>query len=525
MTELRVLIHRILGFFRRGRMERELDDELRFHLQQATDEGLRRGLSPQAARAAALREFGGITTTREIYRETGGLPALENLFQDLRYSLRMLRKSPGFTAAAVLSLALGIGANTAIFSLLNAVVLRTLPVHDPEQLVQFIYTIPKSGPDNWNSYFGYAQLERFQQQSRSFDGILGGTWSGRLNLVYGGRSQLAQGHLTSGNFFEVLGLHPQRGRFYTLDDDRSGGTVAVLSDRYWRTQFGGDPSVVGNSLTINLVPVTVCGIAPAGFTGIQTGAEPDVWLPIHILDRMKPDPKRWTEPFTSWITIAGRMRPGVALPQAQAELDILHRQLLREQIAASPRIGDNLKQYALESHLQLRPAGNGVFSGIRHNYEMPLRLLMGVAGIVLLVACANVANLLLARASSRCREIAVRLSVGASRGRIARQLLTESVVLASAGGALALLLAWWGSVVLVRMISPGDSPVPLDTRPDAGDSGYAPRSCARAERGRAERSRLSAPGPDACGRAGRALGHSACGSGAVCAHARPTLAS
>ena len=205
-----------------------------------------------------------------------------------------------------------------------------------------------------------------------------------------------------------------------------------------------------------------------GFAGISTGGDPDVWLPLHALDRLKPDRLRWVEPFTSWLVIVGRLRPDVATSQAQAELDIVHRQLLEEQLSAIERPTGDLRRFVRASHLELRPAASGIASGIRSEYELPLKLLMWVAGIVLLVACANVANLLLARASGRRREIAVRLSLGAARGRIVRQLLTESLVLAATGGALALLLAWWGSAALVRMISTGDTPMPLDTHPDWG---------------------------------------------------------
>jgi predicted permease len=462
VTQLRVLLYRIFGLFRGEGLEQNLEDEVQFHLQSEIEEGLRRGLSPAEARAAALRSFGGVTQTKEMYRETRGLAAIETALQDLRYTFRVLRRSPGFTAAAVLSLALGIDANTAIFSLLNAVVLRMLPVPDPQQLVQFTYT----GPNDWNSYFGYPQLERFQARTRTMSGVFGRNWLGRVNLLLRGASGLAQCEVLTGNAFTVLGATPQSGRLFAPADDRPDASVAVLSDRYWRNRFGADPSVVGAAVRINQLPFTVIGIAPVDFAGISTGSDPDVWLPLHALDRLKPDARRWVEPFTSWLVIVGRLRRGVAPSQAQAELDIVHRQLLEEQLSVIERPTGNLRRFVQASHLELRPAASGIVSGIRHEYELPLRLLMWVAGIVLLVACANMANLLLARASGRRREIAVRLSLGAARSRIVRQLLTESLVLASLGGVLALFLAWWGSLVLVRMISTGDTPMPLDTHPD-----------------------------------------------------------
>ena len=265
MNKLRVLLYRIFGLFSRKGLERDLEDEVQFHLQAEIEEGLRRGLTPGEARAAALRSFGGVARTKEIYRETRGLPAVEIALQDLRYTFRVLRRSPGFTAAAVLSLALGIGANTAIFSLLNAIVLRMLPVPDPQQLVQFTYI----GPNDWNSYFGYPQLERFQARTRTMSGVFGRNWLGRVDLMLRGASGLAQCEAMTGNAFSVLGMTPQFGRLFSAGDDRPDASVAVLSDRYWRNRLGADPSVVGSTVAINQLPFTVIGIAPPGFAAIQ----------------------------------------------------------------------------------------------------------------------------------------------------------------------------------------------------------------------------------------------------------------
>jgi len=453
--------------WRRKSREHDLARELRSHLDQEAEEQAQAGLSPCQARRAAQRAFGNQTLIQELTRETWRWASWERLRQDLRYSARTLLRSPGFAAAAVLSLALGIGANTAIFSLLNAVVLRALPVSHPRQLVQLTYTIPESGPVNWNGFFGYPQFERFREQSQTLAGIFGGTRLGSVNVTFHGASGLAQGDAYTDNLFSVLGVTPQQGRLLVPGEDRTGASVAVLSDRFWRNRFAADPSVVGETVAINQVPFTVIGITPRDFSGISVGAGPDIWVPLHALDRLKPDPRRWTESFTMWMLIAGRLGPEVSPAQAQSELDVIHRRLLAEQLSASElRSLESMQRFVRESRLVLHPAETGVSSGLRSNYAFPLKLLMWVAGIVLLVACANVANLQLARASHRRREIALRLALGAGRGRVVRQLLTESILLASIGGALALALAGRGSAALVRMISTGDSPVPLDVRPD-----------------------------------------------------------
>src|SRR6266436_5294847 len=305
-----------------------------------------------------------------------GRLSIERLWQDLRYSARTLRKSPGFTAVAILSLALGIGANTAIFSLLNAVVLRLLPLRNPEQLVQFTYTFPKTGPDNWNSWFDYPQFERFRQQSKTLSGIFGGTGIGRVNIRFHGISVLARGDAYTDNFFSVLGVTPQSGRLFSAGEDRADASVAILSDRCWRSRFGADASIVGGTVTINQIPFTIIGITPPEFSGLALGSGTDVWVPLHALNRFEPDKKRWTESFSSWMLIAGRLQPGVSREQAQAELDVIHRRLLAEQLSVSElRDRESMQRFVAESHLVLRPAANGVNSGLRENYTFPLKLL------------------------------------------------------------------------------------------------------------------------------------------------------
>ncbi len=465
-----IRIFRKLGWLaRRGTKEAELLEELEFHLAEEAEEAAAAGLTGEGAKYAARRDLGNLALVMEDTRAAWGWVCLERFGQDLRYSVRTLRRNPGFAAAAILSLALGIGANTAIFSLLNAVVLKPLPVPDPHQLVEFTNSIPlwETGSSWQKSLYAYPQLETFQAHSKTMSAIFGGTGLGRINVGYRATSAVADGDAYSGNFFSALGITPQYGRFFGAGEDRSGASVAVLSDDYWRSRFAADPSIVGGAITINQEPFTVIGIAPPGFTGTSVGAGPNLWLPLHALDRLRPDPKRWTEPFSAWMFIAGRLRPGVSREQAQAELNVIHRRFLAGQLSVSELGGmGNVQRYARESRLQLAPAAGGTASGLRQRYAFPLKLLMAVAGIVLLLACANIANLLLARASNRRREIAVRLALGASRGRLVRQFLTESLVFAAAGGLLAAPLAWGGSRVLVSMISTGDSGAALVVGPD-----------------------------------------------------------
>ena len=463
------VLRKLAWMIQRSRKEAELRDELALHVQEEAEQREAAGLTAEQAKWAARRELGNITLLMEDTRAAWGWTCLERFWQDLRYSVRLLRRNPGFAATAILSLTFGIGANTAIFSLLNAVVFRLLPVADPGQLVQFTNTLSlwETGSSRQKSLYAYPQLELFQAHSETLSGIFGWTGLGRINVGFRGASGIADADAYSDNFFSVLEITPQYGRFFSAGEDRSGASVAVISDRYWRNRFGADPSIVGSPITINQIPFTVIGITPPEFSGISVGGGPDISLPLRALDRLKPDNKRWTEPLSTWMLVAGRLRSGVSREQAQAELDVIQRHFLTELLSISGFSSlQNVQRFARENHLVLQPAATGMESGLRDRYAFPLKLLMWVAGIVLLVACANIANLLLARASNRRREIAVRLALGAGRGRLVRQFITESMVLALAGGLLAMPVAWWGSLALVRMISAGASPPPLAVDPD-----------------------------------------------------------
>jgi predicted permease len=391
------------------------------------------------------------------------------LSRDIAYSVRSLLRSPGFAAIVVLSLALGIGANTAIFSLLNALLFRTLPVAAPDQLVQFENTVLlwDTGGNYGKSLFDYPQYEFFNANSKSLSAVFAGTGIGKINVNFRGTGGIAEAVAYTDNVFSVLGLNPQRGRFFLPGEHRAAAPVAVISDRFWHGRFDADPSVVGGAISINQIPFTVVGVTPPEFLGLSTGYCPDVWVPLGALERISPDRKRWTEPFLSWLRIGGRLRPDVQRNTAQAELDVARRQFLTFQLAASQiRDRQNVQHFVRDGHLILRSAATGMGSSVRNDYERPLELLQLLAAIVLLVACANIANLSLARASRRQREIAISLALGASRGRLIRQLLTESMVLALGGGVLAVVVAWWASLGLVRMISAGDSWMQLVVTPD-----------------------------------------------------------
>jgi predicted permease len=455
MDPVRTLLEwmrRVWGTVGTQRRDADMEEELRLHAELARQRGL---------------HSGGVAQAMDAMRDQRGLPWLEDLVGDLRYACRLLRRTPAFTSVAILSLAIGIGANAAIFNLLNAIVLRPLPVADPQGLVQLVYTFPTDQLENWNSYFGYPQLDRFRAESRTLSGIFGGTSVGRVNLAFAGQSGLAICDAYTANLFSVLGLRPELGRFFNDDEDRDDASVAVISDSYWRARFGADASIVGRSVTIDQLPFTVIGVAPAGFRSLLVGGSRDVWVPLHALSRIKPNPKRWSEPFTSWLTIVGRLQDGITKRRAESELDVIYRRLAAEQLAASDRQSSEFERKMVrESHLLLHGAATGVTSGLRHTYETPLKLLLVVAGITLLIACANVASLMLARASHRRHEFALRMALGSGRTRIVRQLLTESLLLAAGGGLAALAVAWWGGAELVRMVSTGDNPLPLDVRPD-----------------------------------------------------------
>ena len=389
------------------------------------------------------------------------------LWQDVRYGLRMLARSPGFTAVVILTLALGIGANTAIFSIVNAVLLNSLPVQKPGELVVLKYSDPQSG--ELNEDFSYPMYQAVRDKNKSFSGVLARSGLD-LNLGYGGQSEQLYGELVSGNYFTTLGVRPWLGRLFTEDDDRVPGAhpVAVLSYGYWQRRFGSDASIVGKQIILNAKQMTVIGVTPPGFYGTELARDPGIRVPMMMATVFKPVPaNRLQNPRHRWMTIMARRAPGMSAPEAQAAVDVLYRQTLEEELAQfSPNISEHDKKRALGSRIVLT-AGDQGFAHLRGEMERPLLLLFCVTGIVLLVACANLANLLLARTEKRKQEIAVRLAIGAGRGRLIRQWLTESIMLSGIGGFAGILLASWAKSALVGFLPArytANLDVPMDLR-------------------------------------------------------------
>ncbi len=445
---------RLLGLFQRSARDRELDEELRAHIDRAIGQNLARGLTEAQARDAAVRQFGNLTSVAEEARASWQWSWVEQIRQDVRYSLRSLRRRPAFAAVAIGSIALGLGAAVTLFAVLESTLLRRLPVRNPEQLV--------------SSHGGsYPMFKRFQELHSVFQDVAVVSPLDRSNVTIDGKSVdqgLVRVALVSGNYFPMLGVRAAVGRMLSPDDDRAPGghPMAVLSSAYWRRRYGGTPDVVGHTLGLNGTTYTIIGVAAPDFTGDATGRPVDVWFPAMMQSQVMLELPGLLERNNGWLRIIGRMRPGLTVPQAQAAIQAAYQanEIAFAGSAATPQFIENLR----EDPFLLVPIEHG-YSRSRDEVARALGILVAIVGSVLLIACANVAGLQLARTDARAREMAIRLAIGAGRGRLVRQLLTESVILGVIGGALGMALAVGGTLLLSQTTSVG--PVQMDARAES----------------------------------------------------------
>jgi len=458
----------VSALFHRSLVENELEEELRTHIQDRANDLERSGVPRAEAERRARIEFGGYQKFKEEIREAQGTHFLETLIQDLRYALRMLRKSPGFTAVAVLILALGIGANTAIFTLINAVLLRDLPVKDPQQLVLLDWAssdfpaaiqslsgnMDERNGRTTSTSFSYPVFEKFAARKDLFSKVFGFASVDPASVRVNGNTGIAQVDVVTGSFFSGLGVTPVLGRAISDADEQPGAPpAAVISATYWQAGFSGDPTVLGKTIAVNGSVFTVVGVAPPGFFGVQPGRAVELWLPASAAPELIQGWASLTARENWWLLVMGRLKPGVSESQTLAALDVLLTQEATAGITPLPKAEDI-------PHSELAPASRGL-SDLRNQFSRPLQVLMMVVALVLLIACANVANLLLTRAVVRNREISIRLALGAGRFRLVRQLLTESVLLATVGAVLGFFLALWGTHILAVLITNPSRPVEI----------------------------------------------------------------
>jgi predicted permease len=478
---------RLRALFFKPRMEDELQTELQFHLEREIEENIVRGMTPKEARYAAMRSFGGVERVKEESRDVWGIRLVEELWQDLRYGMRMLLKHKGFTIVAVLSLALGIGANTALFSVVDAVLLRTLPVPEPERLVLFEWqaglTFRDSGMSGTSitseppgtrglSLFRYEVFEKMRQvHAASPQSPLSDFFAFApiydVNAVVGDQAEIIKGQAVSGGYYAGLRVQPSLGRTITDEDDKPGASpVAVLSHQYWQARFGADPAVIGQPLKLNKQSFTIIGVTPPAFTGtLQVGYHPAVTVPIACEPLLQGEQSRLgtaNKPGHWWLDLMGRLKPGATYEQARESLNGAFQATALE-VMPPPWKVDQPAQIDPKDYPRLvAQSGSRGMLDIRRDYTPTIYGLFIVVALVLLLACANVANLLLARAAMRGAEISVRLAVGAGRWRLIRQLLTESALLAVLGGAAGVLFAYWGKGALVALTDKDSGILPSD---------------------------------------------------------------
>ena len=469
---------RLREWFHRDWRDHDLEEEMRAHVEMEEQENLESGLSPQEAHSAAMRRFGNMTLAREESARMWTWRWLENLLQDARGTFRLFRRSPGFCVATILILALGIGANTAVFSLMDAVMLKSLPVQEPGQLVLFG---DKSATGSTNDFprdaaslFSYPFYREVRQKNSVFTDVAAvlsiplapyGKMEGSTN------PEPFKVQLVCGSYFSMLGVNPILGRALNDQDDlvAGGSPVAVASYSWWKRRLGNDPSALGTKITISETVYTVIGIAPPEFFGTTVGESPDLWIPLAMEAQLSPGWNGLNNNLFQSLYIIARLKSGVSTAEAEANTNLLFKQALRDYAGTQPS-KENLEDIQ-HARIDLTSAASGL-SDLRRRFSTSLQVLMAVVALVLLIACANIANLLLARSRVRQRETAIRMAIGAGRSRLIRQFVTESLVLGTIGGMIGVGLAMLGDKLLLAMVSGGPEPVPLSVNIDGRVLGF-----------------------------------------------------
>jgi macrolide transport system ATP-binding/permease protein len=479
MDRFRTLLSRCTAFFTPGKLDRDLDEEFGGHIDLAIEENLKRGMTRQQARTAALKEFGSMTQTKEHYRRQRSLPWLEVFLQDIRYALRQLGRSPGFTLTAIVTLALGIGANTAIFTLVEGILLRSLPVADPARLYRIgdktdcCYFQSFQNDDGDFDLFSYDLYQQFRQSAPEFEQLAAvQAGGGGFSVRYGSSpAKPMSSEYVSGNYFSTLGVGAYLGRPLIESDDKPGAMpVVVLSYQTWQADFARDPRLVGSTVYVQGHPFTVAGIAPPGFFGDRVVTRPpDFWMPLSTDPVMEGASSSLTQGDEDWLYAIGRVRSGVNLNALETKLSVVLRQWIMTRPAYTGHGGAALVP---RQHVVLSPGGGGI-QKLQHETGKGLRLLMILSSAVLLIACANIANLLLARGATRRGEVAVRMALGARRRRLVRQILTESVLLSLIGGVAGLGVAYLMSHMILALAFPRSPHLPVQASPSVPVLGFA----------------------------------------------------